>query len=170
MWNQISFIFVFTVRVRICVKRKSAHESPRSLFVNKVTGLMHLYNLYKTPIQVFSCELCENLRTSFFIKHLWWLLLSYDESWSIRGTTQILLKLTRNELTVSFLPYSAFLSIQFERQNIRVLMLVLLLIRFDEISLVYLNIHLKHFYQWIFYDLFNLRQRNLIQVGSSYLL
>ena len=32
-------------------------------------------NLY-TPTQVFSCKYCEILNNSFFIEHLWWLLLN----------------------------------------------------------------------------------------------
>ena len=29
----------------------------------------------KTPAQMFSCEYCKILKNSFFIEHLWWLLL-----------------------------------------------------------------------------------------------
>ena len=35
--------------------------------------------LKKTPAQVFSCEFCEILKSTFFIEHLWWLLLMIDQ-------------------------------------------------------------------------------------------
>ena len=41
---------------------------------NKVgTYLEHYWK--ETPTQVFSCEYCEIFKNSFFIEHLWWLLL-----------------------------------------------------------------------------------------------
>ena len=46
-----------------------------SLF-NKVS-ILKARNLIKkkTPLEVFSCECRESFKSSFFIEHLWWLLL-----------------------------------------------------------------------------------------------
>ena len=42
-------------------------------------------NLVKkeTPTQVFSCEFYENFKNTFFIGHLWWLLLAYENAPSL---------------------------------------------------------------------------------------
>ena len=47
-------------------------------FFNKDSALRAatLLNIKKeTLAQVFSCEFCETYRSTFFIEHLWWLLL-----------------------------------------------------------------------------------------------
>ena len=44
-------------------------------FFNKIAELRPATLLKKTLAQVFSCEFCEISKTSFFIEHLWWLLL-----------------------------------------------------------------------------------------------
>ena len=51
----------------------------QSYFINKVAGLSEACNFIKkeTLAQVFSCEFCEISKNTFFIEHLWWLLLSY---------------------------------------------------------------------------------------------
>ena len=33
----------------------------------------------ETLAQVYSCEFCEILKNIFFIEHLWWLLLNFDD-------------------------------------------------------------------------------------------
>ena len=43
----------------------------KSLYSNKVADLK------KTLAQVFCCDFAKFLRTPFFMKHLWWLLLTY---------------------------------------------------------------------------------------------
>ena len=48
----------------------------QSLFLNKFPGLRPATLLKKeTLAQVYSCEFCEISKNTFFIEHLWWLLL-----------------------------------------------------------------------------------------------
>ena len=49
-----------------------------AFFTGKYPEGLQIY-LKETPTQVFWCKYCEFLSTSFFIEHLWWLLL-YIES------------------------------------------------------------------------------------------
>ena len=43
----------------------------QSLFFNKVAGAVGNFIKKETLAQVFSCELCEFLKNTFFTEHLW---------------------------------------------------------------------------------------------------
>ena len=54
----------------------------RVSFLDKVAGLRpatlaQVRKKRETLAQVFSCEFCESSKNTFFIEHLWWLLLWY---------------------------------------------------------------------------------------------
>ena len=49
-----------------------------SLF-NKAAGLTPATLLKRVSNKVFSCEICKYFRNTFFIEHLWWLLLLDDK-------------------------------------------------------------------------------------------
>ena len=49
----------------------------QNLFFNKVAALACNFIEKETLAQVFSCELCEISKNTFFTEHLWWLLLKY---------------------------------------------------------------------------------------------
>ena len=49
----------------------------RNLFLNKVSDL-------RPPTQVFSCEYCEIFKNSFFIEHLQWLLLTFQQTTGVK--------------------------------------------------------------------------------------
>ena len=65
------------------ISQNSQENTCQSLFFNKVGGLRPMAcNFIKkeTLVQVFSCEFCEISKSTFFIEHFWWLLLSRKES------------------------------------------------------------------------------------------
>ena len=67
-------------RQRCSIKKlliKISQYSQENTYVGFVAGLISCnFIKKKTPTQVFSCEYCEIFKNSFFMEHIWWLLLS----------------------------------------------------------------------------------------------
>ena len=83
-----------STKVSTCLVKPAMFKLLFILFVIKLYACINIYQLEintvqaeacnfikkETPTQVFSCEYCEIFKGSFFIEHLWWLLLHFSEA------------------------------------------------------------------------------------------
>ena len=86
---------------RFSTFRKSRKTTPMlvSLF-DKVASLQVCNSIKKNPAQVFSCEICEIFKSTFFTEHPQWLLLHFSQALYIPKLSLILLRLLQKKTEI----------------------------------------------------------------------
>ena len=86
---------------RLSTFRKSPKTTPMlvSLF-DKVASLQVCNSIKKNPAQVFSCEICEIFKSTFFTEDPLWLLLYFSQAPFIPELSLILLRLLQKKTEI----------------------------------------------------------------------
>ena len=99
--NFLNFTVILRLSPRTVACWKCTEAVVRRCFAKKVfSKISFLIKLQASGLtQVFSCEFCENFKNTYFIDHLWWLLLntldnnllivSNKESWKAMRTVDL---------------------------------------------------------------------------------